>query len=70
LKRDLKGVIPIATDSFLKDFAITRRETVEKLENDIKHIKALPVYVDSHNVIAELKRNEGRLLNMLRSKRL
>ena len=56
----------MATVSFIKDFAITKKETVERLEKSILTTK--PLNIDSKNVIAEMKRSEGRLLNSLRSK--
>lgn len=65
-ERSLKEVIPMATVSFTKDFAITKRETVEKLEKGINNIK--PLNIDSKNVIADMKRSELKLLNTLRSK--
>jgi hypothetical protein len=65
-ERSLKEVIPMATVSFTKDFAITKRETVERLEKSIYTTK--PLNIDSKNVIADMKRSEGKLLNTLRSK--
>ena len=56
----------MATVSFTKDFSITKRETVEKLEKGIHNIK--PLNIDSKNVIADMKRSEEKLLNTLRSK--
>ncbi len=56
----------MATVSFTKDFAITKKETVERLEKSTLTTK--PLNIDSKNVIAEMKRSEGRLLNTLRSK--
>ena len=56
----------MATVSFTKDFAITKRETVDKLEKAVQDTK--PLNIDSKNVIADMKRSEGKLLNMLRSK--
>lgn len=56
----------MATISFTKDFAITKRETVERLEKGIQNTK--PLNIDSRNVIADLKRSEGKLLSLLRSK--
>lgn len=62
----MKEVIPMATVSFTKDFAITKRETVERLEKSAKNDK--PLNIDSKNVIADMKRSEVKLLNTLRSK--
>ncbi|WP_157910348.1 hypothetical protein [Petroclostridium xylanilyticum] len=56
----------MATISFTKDFAVTKRETVERLEKGIQNTK--PLNIDSRNVIADLKRSEGKLLSLLRSK--
>ena len=56
----------MATVSFTKNFAITKRETVERLEKGI--LTAKPLNIDSKNVIAEKKRSEDGLLDMLRSK--
>lgn len=56
----------MATISFTKDFAITKRETVERLEKGIQNTK--PLNIDSQNVIANMKRSEGKLLSSLRSK--
>jgi len=56
----------MATTSFTKDFAITKRETVEKLEKGIQNTK--PLNIDSRNVITAMKRSEEKLLSLLRSK--
>ena len=56
----------MATVSFTKDFAITKRETVERLEKSLNHIK--PLSISSHNVVADMQRSEKKLLSMLRSK--
>jgi hypothetical protein len=56
----------MATVSFTKDFAITKRQTIERLEKSIQNDK--PLNIDSKNVIANMKRSEGKLLNTLRSK--
>jgi hypothetical protein len=56
----------MATISFSKDFAITKRETVERLEKGIQNMK--PLNINSKNVIADMRRREERLLNILRSK--
>jgi len=56
----------MTTISFTKDFAITKRETVERLEKGTQNTK--PLNIDSRNVIADLKRSEGKLLSLLRSK--
>jgi hypothetical protein len=65
-KRSLKEVIVMATISFTKDFTITKRETVDKLEKAINNTK--PLNIDSKNVISDLRRSEEKLLSMLRSK--
>jgi hypothetical protein len=56
----------MATVSFTKDFAITKKETVDKLEKGIENTK--PLNIDSQNVISDMKRSERKLLDMLRSK--
>lgn len=56
----------MATISFSKDFAITKRETVERLEKGIQNMK--PLNINSKNVIVDMRRREERLLNILRSK--
>ncbi len=56
----------MATISFSKDFAITKRETVERLEKGIQNME--PLNINSKNVIADMRRREERLLNTLRSK--
>jgi len=39
----------MATDSFIRDFTISKRETIERLEKSICNIK--PLSIDSQNVI-------------------
>ncbi len=56
----------MATVSFTKDFAITKKETVEKLEKAVQAIK--PLHIDSKNAVADMRRSEGKLLRTLRSK--
>ena len=56
----------MATVSFTKDFAITKKETVDKLEKAVQVTR--PLNIDSKNVITNMKRSEGRLLSTLRSK--
>ncbi len=56
----------MATVSFSKEFAITKRETVERLEEGIKNIK--PLNINSKNTINDMRRREEKLLNILRSK--
>lgn len=56
----------MATVSFSKNFAITKRETVERLEKGIQNIK--PLNINSKNAVADMRRREERLLNTLRSK--
>jgi len=62
----MKEVAKMATVSFNKDFAITKRETVERLEKSIDNIK--PLSIRSRNVVAKMQRSERKLLSMLRSK--
>ena len=61
-----KEVIPMATVSFTKDFAITKKETVERLEKGI--LTAKPLVIDSKKILTEKKGSEERLLDLLRSK--
>lgn len=56
----------MATASFSKDFAITKRETVERLEESINHIK--PLNINSKNVVSDMRKREEKLLSILRSK--
>ncbi len=56
----------MATVSFSKEFAITKRETVERLEKGIKDSK--PLNINSKDVVSDMRRREERLLNILRSK--
>ncbi len=56
----------MATASFNKDFAITKRETVQKLERGILNSK--PIKINSKDTISDMKRSEGKLLDTLRSK--
>ncbi len=56
----------MATVSFSKDFAITKRETVERLEKGIENIK--PLNINSKNVISDMKKRDEKLLSILRSK--
>ena len=56
----------MATVSFSKDFAITKRETVERLEKSINNIK--PLNINSKNVVSDMKKREEKLLSILRSK--
>lgn len=46
----------MATVSFTKDFSITKRETVDKLEKAVQVTK--PLNIDSKNVITDMKRSE------------
>lgn len=55
----------MTTASFTKDFEITKRETVERLEKCVHNIK--PLNTDSKNVIADMRKSEKKLLNILRS---
>ncbi|RBP58097.1 hypothetical protein DES36_12532 [Alkalibaculum bacchi] len=56
----------MATVSFSKDFAITKRETVDRLEKGIKDVK--PLNINSKNAVSDMRRREEKLLNILRSK--
>ena len=63
---ETEEVISMATISFTKDFSITKRETVEKLEKSMQDFK--PLYVETTDVVLNMKRNENKLASMLRSK--
>lgn len=54
------------TSSFDKEFAITKQETIDKLEKAAIHTK--PLKIGSKNVIANLRRSDKILLDILRSK--
>ena len=56
----------MATVSFVKDFAITKKETVYRLEKGIENQK--PLNINSRVAVTEMKRSEEKLLNTLRSK--
>ena len=56
----------MATVSFVKDFAITKKETVDRLEKGIENQK--PLNINSRVAVTEMKRSEEKLLNTLRSK--
>lgn len=56
----------MATASFTSEFTITKKETVDRLEQSIQHIK--PLNISSRNVVADMQRREKKLLSMLRSK--
>jgi len=56
----------MATISFTREFTITQKETVDRLEQSVQHIK--PVNISSRNVVADMQRSERKLLSMLRSK--
>jgi hypothetical protein len=62
----VKEVISMATVSFTKDFSITKKETVERLEKGIQISQ--PLNTDSASVISKMKRSEKILLGLLRSK--
>jgi hypothetical protein len=56
----------VATSSFTKDFKITKKETVDRLEKSIGTIK--PLNINKDNVLNDMKRSEEKLLAFLRSK--
>lgn len=56
----------MATISFTKDFGITKRYNVERLEKAVRTTK--PLHIDSKNAVADMRRSEGKLLRTLRSK--
>ncbi len=56
----------MVTSSFTKDFIITKKETVDKLEKSISTIK--PLNINKDNVLNDMKRSEEKLLAFFRSK--
>ena len=56
----------MATISFTKDFSITKKETVDRLERGAVSTK--PLSVDSKHVSVSMQRGETKLLGLLRSK--
>jgi len=58
-----RGVF-MATISFSKDFSITKRETVERLEKNIHNVE--PLNINAKNVVSEMRKREERLLNIIK----
>lgn len=56
----------MTTSSFTKDFKITKKETVDRLEKSVGTIK--PLNINKDNVLNDMKRSEEKLLAFLRSK--
>ena len=56
----------MATISFTKDFSITKKETVDRLEKGAVSTKSLKL--DSQRVLGQMQRGEKKLLALLRSK--
>ena len=56
----------MATISFTKDFSITKKETVDRLEKGAVSTKSLKL--DSQRVLGHMQRGEKKLLALLRSK--
>ncbi|MBP7331028.1 MAG: hypothetical protein KBA08_01720 [Firmicutes bacterium] len=56
----------MTTISFSKDFAITKKETVERLEKGVLNIK--PLKINPKDVIADMRKREEKLLHALRSR--
>lgn len=56
----------MATVSFSKSFQISKQETIDKLEKAAQNIT--PIKVDIDKATENRKRNERKLLSMLRSK--
>ena len=54
------------TISFTKDFSITKKETVERLERGA--VSTQPLKMDSQRVFVSMQRGEKKLLDLLRSK--
>lgn len=55
----------MASESFTKEFAITKQSTFDRLEKAIENIE--PMTVTNRDVCTTLKRNNERLLNIIRS---
>ena len=56
----------MATISFTRDFSITKKETVDRLEKGAVSTK--PLTMDSQRVSVCMQRGEKKLLGLLRSK--
>jgi len=56
----------MATSSFTKDFKITKKETVARLEKNAVTTK--PLNINKENALSNMKRSEEKLLAFLRSK--
>ncbi len=56
----------MTTISFSKDFAITKKETIERLEKGVLNIK--PLKINPKDVIADMRKREEKLLHALRSR--
>ncbi len=56
----------MATSSFTRDFKITKKETVDRLEKSTETIK--PLNINKENALTNMKRSEEILLAFLRSK--
>ena len=56
----------MATISFTKDFSITKKETVDRLERGA--VSTQPLKMDSQRVSVSMQRGEKKLLGLLRSK--
>ena len=56
----------MATISFSKDFVITKKETVDRLEKGVRNMK--PLTIKSKNAVMDMRKREEKLLSILRSK--
>ncbi len=65
-REDIEEVLSMATVSFTKEFIIKDKATIVKLEKSIENIT--PLCRVTQDVITKRKRNEEKLLRMLRSK--
>lgn len=65
-RRYSREVTIVATISFTRDFSITKRETVERLEKSLVTTK--PLAIHSQNVVADIQRSEKKLLKLFHSK--
>ena len=56
----------MTTHSLTRDFSITKRETVERLEKSL--VTTQPLIIYSQNVVADIQRSEKKLLKLFYSK--
>ncbi len=56
----------MTTHSLTRDFSITKRETVERLEKSL--VTTQPLVMHSQNIVADIQRSEKKLLKLFYSK--